>query len=285
MNNYVLYGNNLDIIINDSSYVFITAFGELIGSLIFIFTLISTIANFCLKKSKAYMQKPFGWIVLGIAIGLLIALFSSFGIQLGLFEMINPTWTSYEIYNYCQMNLNPALVISRMMKAINYEHTNYIPFANGLIYLVFEFFGFMCGSILAFLFYKGLIVGDNFTTIRGCFFTTPTVRKYYANFFNEAFSTLIFVIVLIAISISLDEQLFYLKIILVGIIVMGLGYGIGGATGFALNPFRDFVPRLVYWIIYHKQDKTLTWNYCFIPLIAPCIGAILATILMPGFLY
>ena len=60
MNNYVLYGNNLDIIINDSSYVFITAFGELIGSLIFIFTLISTIANFCLKKSKAYMQKPFG---------------------------------------------------------------------------------------------------------------------------------------------------------------------------------------------------------------------------------
>ncbi len=37
---------------------------------------------------------------------------------------------------------------------------------------------------------------------------------------------------------------------------MGIGYGFVGVTGYALNPFRDLIPRLTYSIIYKKIDKT-----------------------------
>lgn len=284
MNNYLWYGNNLNNLINHSEYVFITGFGEFIGMLIFIFMLVSTIANISLPKSRAYSKKGYGWIVIGIAIGLLIALFSSFAIQYGIFNSINKNIT-YEIaYNMVQLNLNPAIVIANMFKGTNLV-SGYLPLVNGLIYIFFELLGAISGAFLSYIFFKRLMKNEEVGTIQGCFFTTPCVKNKYANFFNEFFATLIFMIAIISVSIGIENQLYLVKLTLISLVVMGIGYGVGGVTGYALNPIRDFGPKLAYFFIWKNKDKNIDWKYSLIPTLGPIFGCLIATLIMPGWLY
>lgn len=285
MNKYIWFGflnngaNSFDV-----QYTFITSFGEFVGMFIFIFTLCSVIANINLKKSKAHCEKNgTGWIILGISVGLLMALFTSFGIQVGIFDAIlnDKTLSDTQLFSLPQLNFNPAIVIGSMLKGSNYMHCNsYIPVTNGFIYLIFEFFGAFLGAFATYIFYKRLMVDEELNVIKSCFCTSPSVRNRYANFFNEFFATFIFMIAIIGIQVFANQTL--LKILLIGIFVMGIGYAIGGVTGYALNPFRDFVPRLVYAIIYKKN---IDWRYGFIPLSAPIFGSIIAFLMMPGWLY
>lgn len=285
MNNYFIYGNNINNLINNSQYTFITAFGEFIGMFLFIFLLIGSIANINLKKSKAHTNNGFGWIVLGIAIGLFIALITSFGIQFGIFKALNSNITLQEASNMVQLNLNPALVISSIIKgSLWFNNVGYIPVFNGLIYMIFELLGSILGAFTAFLFFKRLMVHeDDFNKLQSCFYTSPSIKKIYANIFNEFFATFVFVLAIISINIFITNVI--AKVIIVSLIVMGIGYGLGGVTGYALNPFRDLGPRITYWIIYRKKDLSIEWNYSFVPIVAPILGSFIATLIMPGWLY
>ena len=50
---------------------------------------------------------------------------------------------------------------------------------------------------------------------------------------------------------------------------------LGGPTGYAINPARDFGPRLVYQIL-PRKNKDTDWSYCWIPIVGPFIGAAVA---------
>ena len=50
---------------------------------------------------------------------------------------------------------------------------------------------------------------------------------------------------------------------------------LGGTTGYAINPARDFGPRIVYSLLPRKNKKP-DWNYSWIPVIAPFTGGALA---------
>ena len=65
----------------------------------------------------------------------------------------------------------------------------------------------------------------------------------------------------------------------IGIVVMVIGMGLGGNTGFAINPARDFGPRLVYSFL-PRKNKNPDWSYSWIPVVGPLIGGGFA-----GFLY
>ena len=64
----------------------------------------------------------------------------------------------------------------------------------------------------------------------------------------------------------------------VGILVIVIGMSLGGTTGYAINPARDFGPRLVYSLIPRKNKKP-DWSYSLVPVLGPFIGAILAALL------
>ena len=64
----------------------------------------------------------------------------------------------------------------------------------------------------------------------------------------------------------------------IGIVVMVIGMGLGGNTGFAINPARDFGPRLVYSLLPRKNKKP-DWSYSWIPILGPFIGGTFAGIL------
>ena len=65
----------------------------------------------------------------------------------------------------------------------------------------------------------------------------------------------------------------------VGILVWVIGISLGGTTGYAINPARDFGPRTVYNFLPRKNKKP-DWNYSWIPILGPITGGIVA-----GFVY
>ena len=64
----------------------------------------------------------------------------------------------------------------------------------------------------------------------------------------------------------------------VGILVWVIGMTLGGTTGFAINPARDFGPRLVYSLL-PRKNKNADWSYSWIPVLGPILGAVLAGLL------
>lgn len=50
----------------------------------------------------------------------------------------------------------------------------------------------------------------------------------------------------------------------------------GGTTGFALNPARDFAPRLAYAILPVPNKGNANWSYAWVPILGPIAGSLLA---------
>ena len=52
----------------------------------------------------------------------------------------------------------------------------------------------------------------------------------------------------------------------------------GGTTGPALNPARDLGPRIAHWLLPIPGKGTSEWWYSWVPVLAPCVGAILGAL-------
>lgn len=63
--------------------------------------------------------------------------------------------------------------------------------------------------------------------------------------------------------------------ILIGMIVLGIGISFGGMNGYAINPARDFGPRLFALFMGFKNNGFETWYIWLVPIIGPIIGGIL----------
>ena len=67
---------------------------------------------------------------------------------------------------------------------------------------------------------------------------------------------------------------------LVGSLVWGIGLSLGGTTGYAINPARDFGPRLAHSILPIEGKTGSDWSYAPIPVVGPLIGGTLAGIML-----
>jgi glycerol uptake facilitator protein len=65
----------------------------------------------------------------------------------------------------------------------------------------------------------------------------------------------------------------------VGLIVLVIGLGLGGTTGYAINPARDLGPRIMHAILPIAGKGGSDWGYSWIPVVGPIIGAVLAAFL------
>ncbi len=63
---------------------------------------------------------------------------------------------------------------------------------------------------------------------------------------------------------------------LVGSLVWGIGLSLGGTTGYAINPARDFGPRVAHAILPIAGKSGSDWGYAPIPVIGPLLGGALA---------
>ena len=58
---------------------------------------------------------------------------------------------------------------------------------------------------------------------------------------------------------------------------MVIGQALGGATGFAMNPARDWAPRFAYTILPVPNKTTADWAYAWVPFVGPLVGSLAAT--------
>lgn len=64
----------------------------------------------------------------------------------------------------------------------------------------------------------------------------------------------------------------------VALLVVVIGMSLGGTTGYAINPARDLGPRLSHQFLKIKGKGSSQWDYAWVPIVGPILGALFAVL-------
>lgn len=228
---------------------------EFIGTAMLILIGNGVVANLVLKGTKG---PDSGWVGISIAWG--IAVF------IGVFISADVSGA----------HLNPAVTIGLATAG---------KFTWSLVpgYILAQILGAMMGNLLVWLTYKKQYdATEEPDAILATFCTSPAIRNPFWNMVTEIIGTfaLVFGVFYIAGGSFANEaiSLGSLDALPVAFLVMGIGFGLGGPTGYAINPARDFGPRLMHAILPLKNKSSSDWGYAWVPIIGPIIGSLLAAL-------
>lgn len=233
-----------------------TAFiAELVGTATLVLLGNGVVANVVLKDTKGQNS---GWIVittgwaLAVYVGVVIA---------------TP---------YSGAHLNPAVTIAMAVSG-KLAWTSVLP------YIIAQILGAMTGAFLVWLMYR-----DHFnrTTDPGlqlaAFSTEPAIRDNLPNLISEAIGTfvLVFTVFYITGGEIIESKtkigLGSIGALPVALLVWSIGLSLGGTTGYAINPARDFGPRIMHFLLPIKNKKSSDWGYAWIPIVGPIVGGLIA---------
>jgi glycerol uptake facilitator protein len=62
-------------------------------------------------------------------------------------------------------------------------------------------------------------------------------------------------------------------------LVLSIGVSLGGPTGYAINPARDFGPRVAHALLPIHGKGGSDWGYAWVPILGPIIGGSLGALL------
>lgn len=226
---------------------------EFIGTLVLILLGDGVCAATSLNKSKA---KGAGWVVVTFAWGM--------AVMCGVF-IAGP---------YSGAHLNPALTLAMAVAGV-------FPWTLVPGYIIAQILGGIAGACLVYLFYKDHYdaTADEPDTILGTFCTMPAIRNNWRNFFCEALATWVLVFVILALGTKENTPTFSvgdLGAFPVTFLIVAIGMSLGGATGYAINPARDLGPRIAHALLPIKGKRNSGWDYSWIPVAGPIVGALLA---------
>ncbi|SDH59029.1 glycerol uptake facilitator protein [Actinokineospora alba] len=230
---------------------------ELMGTAALILLGCGVVANVVLKKSLGFAG---GWLLITIGWGFAVFVGAS---------IANPTGA----------HINPAVTLG--LAAADKLEWDKVP-----AYLVGQFVGAFLGAVLAWAAYKlQFDTHDEPENTRGIFSTGPTVPNYAWNLVTEIIGTFVLVFWILTSPTMTNEggvpqfgnsALGYAA---VAFVVIGIGASLGGPTGYAINPARDLGPRIAYAILPIKNKGGADWNYSWVPVVGPIVGAVLAGLL------
>ena len=231
--------------------------GEFLGTMILILLGDGVVAGVLLKRSKA---EGGGWIVITAG--------WAFAVMAGAFTAI--------ACGSSDAHLNPALTLGMAMRSGDFHSV--------LPYLSAQLLGGLAGATLVWVHYfpHWRETDDKLLKLR-CFCTGPAIRAAVPNLLSEIIATfvLVFVIGTIASKAVAPAGLAGgLGPFLAGSLVWGVGLSLGGTTGYAINPARDFGPRLAHAILPIAGKGDSDWSYAAIPILGPLTGGTLAGIVL-----
>lgn len=219
--------------------------GELLGTFILVLLGDGVVSACILNKTKPQNS---GWIaiVLGWGIAVTVAVYIS-GFMSG-------------------AHLNPAVTLA--MAAIGS-----LPWSQVVTYLVAQFLGAMLGALVLYLhYYPHWKETKDAGTILACFSTGPAIRHTWSNLLGEALGTAVLVITVMAIGPNKVAAGF--GPIIVGFVVMAVGFSLGATTGYAINPARDLGPRIIHALLPIPNKGDSDWSYAWIPVLGPILGGV-----------
>lgn len=228
---------------------------ELIGTMLLILLGNGVVANVVLKGTKGnnagWMVITTGW-ALAVFVGVVIA---------------GP---------YSGAHLNPAVTLALVI-------AQKFSLAKAGWFILAQLTGAILGSLLVWIVYR-----DHFNTTSdpdtqlAVFSTGPAIKNSTFNLLSEIIGTfvLVFVIFYFTNAEITDKRtpigLGSLGALPVAFLVWAIGLSLGGTTGYAINPARDFGPRIAHALLPIKEKGSSNWKYAWIPIIGPFIGASIA---------
>lgn len=225
---------------------------EFLGTALLVLLGDGVVANVVLKQTKGHQS---GWIVItaGWAFAVTLAVYCTNAIS--------------------GAHLNPAVTVG--LAAIGK-----FPAAQVVPYVVAQVLGGVLGGILVYLSHlPHWGVTEDPAAKRAVFCTAPAIRHTAGNLLSELIGTavLVFAVLAVASPANLLPQTGWDKAFapaLVGVIVWSIGLSLGGTTGYAINPARDFGPRLAHALLPIPGKGDSDWGYAWIPIVGPLLGGV-----------
>lgn len=233
-------------------------FGEFLGTMIMILLGNGVVANVNLDKTHS---NGAGWIVI------------TFGWSMAVYVAVVVTG------DLSGAHLNPAVTLGLAFSGL-FSWLKVAPF------ILAQILGAMAGASLVYVFFKNHFkITERQGAKKACFCTGPAIRNFGNNLFSEVVGT--FVLILAVLLISLPQLEYQslgtakvgmgsLGALPVSLVVLSIGLSLGGTTGYAINPARDLGPRIIHTLLPLKNKDNNDWQYAWIPVVGPVVGAGLA---------
>ncbi|WP_129713673.1 MIP/aquaporin family protein [Pedobacter sp. SYP-B3415] len=233
-------------------------FAELIGTFLVILLGNGVVANVVLTGTKGHGG---GWIVITTAWAMAVFV----GVVVAA--------------PYSGAHLNPAVTLALAI-------TQKFQWVNVPYYILSQLTGGILGATTVWIFYR-----DHFNATedqglkRACFCTSPAIKNKFSNLFSEIIGTFVLIFVIFYFTnaeLGTEKTpigLGSIGALPVALLVWVLGLSLGGTTGYAINPVRDFAPRLTHALLPIKGKGDSEWDYAWVPVVGPLIGAVLAGLL------
>lgn len=224
---------------------------ELIGTMLLIILGDGVVANVVLKKTKGNSS---GWIVITTGWALAVA------IPAAIFTSVSGAL------------FNPALTIALAIVG-QFTWSQVIP------YIIAQLLGAFLGAVVVYItYYNHFEETEDQNSKLGVFCTIPEIEDHKINFLTEFIGT--FVLTFAVLGIGAQNIDYGVKVIIVGCLIWAIGLSLGGPTGYAINPARDFGPRLAHFLLPIPRKGSSKWEYAWIPIVAPIIGAICGALVL-----
>jgi len=225
---------------------------ELIGTMILILLGDGVVANVLLKKSKGENS---GWIVITAGWGLAVAM----GVYV-------TGWVS-------GAHLNPAVTIALVT-------IGDLPLLSAIPYILGQIIGAAIGAYLVYLTYKAHWQETEDPDLKlSVFCTMPAIRKLKYNFLTETIGTALLLFGILGISNQNNGLSGGVGPIAIGLLIFAIGLSLGGPTGYAINPARDLIPRIMHSILPIPGKRDSDWSYAWVPVAGPILGGIIGAVL------
>ena len=225
-------------------------FAEFIGTALLILIGEGVVAGIVLKDTKSHNA---GWLTICITWGLAVTL------------------AIYAVGRFSGAHLNPAVTVGLALNGS-------FPWDQVAGYCLAQTAGAFIGAVLVWIQYYSHWGRTNDASAKlAVFSTAPAIRSPFINLISEVIATTVLILGLLFIGANKFAD--GLNPLIVGSLITAIGLGLGGTTGFAINPARDFGPRLAHFVLPIPGKGNSDWSYSWIPVLGPLLGAFLGAFL------
>ncbi len=147
-------------------------------------------------------------------------------------------------------------------------------------YILAQVLGAFVAAGLLYFVYRGALnanAGNDFAAnVGGVFYTAPkSFVGLFGAFGDEFIGTALLVGLIVAITDARNQPVqANLNPLIIGFLIVAIGASFGLNTGYAINPARDFGPRLWVALVTGGESFSVNNYYFWVPIVAPILGGI-----------
>lgn len=236
-------------------------FAEFLGTFLLILLGCGVNANVLLQKTKGHSTDGSAWLLIttGWALSVYVAVLVT--------------------APYSGAHLNPAVTIGLAL-------AGEFPIYDVPAYLLAQLLGAIVGAALVWFLYLDHFKATSDPLLkRGVFCTEPAIYHLGRNLAAELCGTFVLVFAVLYFGEPMIVEggqiigLGALGALPVALVVWCIGIGLGGTTGYAINPARDLGPRIAHFLLPLPNKAGFNARYAWIPVIGPTLGGVAAALL------